>query len=193
MTVQANGTSSTGTSTNSTKYSYVASYTTNYASSSTYKVTVTTSEGGQNIVETAWVLKNGTALAVNVSGQNFTGATANEFIVGTFAAFTLQVQADSEIAYYTNTGFFHSTGTSTTNIGSTSVKVTTYAANNAPETITDCNGGTTTLTAYSFSVGTPSGANVPLVTYEHFAGSDTRNGQTESFDYVLQVTAITVA
>ena len=163
-----------------------------YASSTTYKVTITSVEGAQSTTETVWVLKDGTAIAVDYSGENFTGSLAQELIVGAFSGFTLQIEADSQIGLYTQTSYFHSTGTSTVSIGPTQVVVTTYAANNLPETVISC-GSTTTLTAYSFSVGTPQGTSTPLVAYEHFAGSDVVNGQTETFNEVLQVTSITLA
>ena len=137
-------------------------------------------------------MKSGQVLAVNEEGFNITGSEAQEAAVGALVGFTLQIQADSEIGQYTNTSYFKSAGTSTVDIGTTQVKVTTYQANTLPETFNDCNGGTTTLTAFSFEVGTPQGANTPLVVYEHIAGSDTANGQTSTYTYTLQVTAVTV-
>jgi hypothetical protein len=193
MTIEGNGTSGTSTTT-PTSFNFSESYTIDYASSTTYKITITEVAGGQNIVTTVWVLKNGTALAISITGdpQNITGSEAQEFIVGTFAGFTLQVQADSLLNYYTNNGFFHSTGTSTVSIGPTNVKVTNYVANTLPETVDEC-GDVTTLTAFSLSVGTPSGGTAPLVTYEHIAGSDIVDGQTDTFSEVLQITSITLA
>jgi hypothetical protein len=191
MTIQGNGSSSTGSSTPST-YSYSESYMVNYVSASTYKVTITEAEAGQNLVATTWILKNGTAIAIDIAGENLTGSEASGMSVGLFSGFILQIQEDAQISLYTGQSFFHSTGTSTVTIGSTSVKVTNYAANTLPETISSC-GTNTTLTAYSFAVGTPQGAGAPLVTYEHFAGSDIVNGQTTTFSYYSQVTAITVA
>jgi hypothetical protein len=197
MTISGNGTSGTSGSTTTTTpstFNYSESYTTDYVSSTTYKVTVTEGSAGQNEVTTVWVLKNGTALAIAITGdpENITGSEAQEFIVGVFAGFTLQIQADASLTYYTNTGFFHSTGTSTVAIGPTNVKVTNYIANTLPETVDEC-GTTTTLTAFSLSVGTPSGASSPLVTYEHIAGSDVVDGQTDTFSEVIQVTSLTVA
>ena len=194
MSIKTNGTSSTSGSTSTTpaSYSFVESYSTVYVSSTTYKVVINSIEGGQNISETVWVLKNGTAIAINIAGQNLTGAFVQEELVGVFAGFTLQLQADSYIGLYTSSSYFHSTGTSTVSIGPTQVSVTTYAANTLPETVSGC-GQTSTLTAFSFSVGTPKGASLPLVTYEHIAGSDIENGQTNTFDYALQVTSITLA
>jgi hypothetical protein len=197
MTIQGNDTSSSsGTSSSSpTSFSYSESYTTDYVSSTTYKIAVTTITEGHNITETAWILKNGTLLAVNIEGQNLTGSESQGLIAGLFAGFTLQIQADSLIGTYTAQNYFHSAGTSTVSIGPTQVSVTTYVANSLPVTTTDCvTGDVTTLTAFSLSVGTPHGSSLPLVTNEHFAGSTQEtNGQTSNFDEVLQVTSITLA
>lgn len=192
MSIQGNGSSSTSGSTPVT-YTFQESYTTVYTSASTYKVEVTTSEAGQMLTETAWVLKNGTVLAINFEGQNVTGTETQELVVGLFAGFTLQIQEDALIGQYTGTGYFHSTGTSTVSIGPTQVSVTTYAANSLPVTIAGCNGASTTLSTFSFSVGTPKGASAPLVVSEDVAGSTTSNGQTTNFSTVLQVTSITLA
>ena len=191
MTVQGSGVSS------GQSYNTTASYNVVYHSATTYKVNVNVQSGSNALTYTIWVHNDGTVVAVEftVSGysQNLTGSQASGIAVGALAEFTLQIQADSQIAYYTNTGYFHTTGTSTVQLGPTSVHVTTYAANSLPTTITSC-GSTTTLTAYSFSVGTPQGASQPLVTYENFAGSYTdAQGHSGSFNYVQQVTAITLA
>ncbi|MDA4112682.1 MAG: hypothetical protein OK474_01410 [Thaumarchaeota archaeon] len=134
-------------------------------------------------------------MAINEAGTNLTGSIARQIGASAFFGFTLQIQADSQIAQYTATNFFHSIGTSTVSIGPTQVSVNTYVANSLPVTTTDCvTGDITTLTAFSLSVGTPHGSSLPLVTHEHFAGStkDT-NGQTSTFDEVLAVTSITLA
>lgn len=188
MTIQANGTeSSPGTS--ATSYNYTESYNVVYHSSTTYKVDLVTLTEGVNISSTVWILNNGTAIAINEAGFNLTGSYLTpDTVVGLFAAFTLQIQADSYIGLYTSSNYFHATGTSTVMIGPTQVTVTTYQANTLPETVSGC-GQTATLTAYSFSVGTPKGATVPLVTYEHFAGTS----GTETYDYVLEVVSITLA
>ncbi len=196
MTIESNGTSSTSSASSTgtaTSYGYTESYITNYASSTTYKVTITTTESGQPASsDTIWILKDGTILAVNIAGFNFTGATAQQYGNGAFVGFTLQIEADSEIGTYTASNYFHTVGASTTvSIGPTKVSVTSYSANTLPEIIATCT-GSTTLTAYAFSVGMPQGTSSPLVTYEHFAGSDTTGGQTDTFDYVLQVTSITL-
>jgi hypothetical protein len=198
MTILSNGTSSTtgGTSSSSPQsFNYSQSYSTVYVSSTTYKISITTSEGGQSFTSTVWILKNGTTLAINEAGTNLTGSLARQIGASSFVGFTLQIQADSQINQYTSSNYFHSTGTSTVSIGPTQVSVTTYAANSLPVTTTDCvTGDVTTLTAYSFSVGTPHGSSLPLVTHEHFAGTTVQtNGQTSTFDEVLQLISITLA
>ncbi len=192
MTTVFNASSSTTGST-PTSYSGTFSYSTIYASSTTYKINVTESSSGYNATYTVWVQTDGTVSAVNVDGQNITGSEAQELTVGVFAAFTLQIQADAAIGQYTTTSYFHVTGTSTQSIGPTQVKVTSYSANNLPETETGCDGVTTTITAFGFSVGTPSGASLPLVTYEHISDSSTSDGQTTTSEVYLQVTSITLA
>ena len=196
MSITGNGTSSSSSSTSTStpsSYSYIESYSTVYHSSSTYKVVISTSFSGSAVNATVWVKNDGTVVAVNFAGFNQTGAAAQQIAPGLFAAFTLQIQADSLISFYTGTNYFHSTGTSTVNIGPTQVTVTNYAANSLPLTYTGC-GSSTTLTAYSFSVGTPKGASSPLVTNEHIAGSDfNSDGSTDNFDYTLHVTSITLA
>jgi hypothetical protein len=165
-----------------------------YASATTYKVTVVSSANGQvTPAETAWILKDGTVLAINVAGQNLTGSIAQTMIVGVFAGFSAEVQAGSQLSTYTATQYFHSTGTSSVTIGSNTFTVTNYSANTLPQTITSClSGSTTNLTAYKLSVGTPTGTSYKVVTYMQIAGSSTINGQTSSINYVIQIVSLTV-
>lgn len=131
MTVETNGTlASSGTSPNSPQsYNLTESYSTVYVSSTTYKVNISSMAAGQSIVYTAWVLKNGTALAIDIDGYNLTGSVAQENLAGVFAGFAAQVEAGTEIGLYTASSNFHPVGTSTVSIGPTSVVVTAYAAN----------------------------------------------------------------
>jgi hypothetical protein len=165
-----------------------------YASSTTYKINLSELEAGHNTTTTAWILKNGTALAIDEAGTNLTGSLANEMVVGLFAGFSAEVQAGNQLSTYTATQYFHSTGTSSVTIGSSTFTVTNYAANTLPQTITDClTGATTNLTAYKLSVGTPAGTSYKVVTYMQLAGSSTVNGQPSSFNYVIQIVSLTVA
>jgi hypothetical protein len=178
----------------STQSNLTESYTTVYASATTYKVTITSSENSQSTPpETVWILKNGTVLAISVEGQNLTGSIAQTMIVGVFAGFSAEVQAGSQLSTYTANQYFHSTGTSSVTIGSSTFTVTNYSANTLPQTITDClTGSTTNLTAYKLSVGTPTGTSYKVVTYMQIAGSSTINGQTVDTDYIIQVVSLTV-
>ena len=201
MTVTFNGTSTSSGST-ATSSSITESYTTNYVSSTTYKITLSftessSSSAGVNGSYTIYILKNGTILAADISfsgqNENLTGSEAQGIGVGIFSGFITQIEANNNLGAYTSSNFFHSAGTSSVTIGSVHMTVTNYVANTLPETVTNCDGSTTSLTAYALSVGTPPGASGPLVTYGHFAGSTVEaNGTTSSYDYVIQITAITL-
>jgi hypothetical protein len=201
MTVTFNGTSTSSGSTATTS-SITESYTTNYVSSTTYKITLSFAESssgssGVNGSYTIYILKDGTILAadISISGQNenLTGSQAQGIGAGIFSGFITQIEANNNLGAYTSSSFFHSAGTSSVTIGSVHMTVTNYVANTLPETVTNCDGSTTSLTAYALSVGTPPGASGPLVTYGHFAGSTTEaNGTTSTFDYVIQVTSMTL-
>jgi hypothetical protein len=142
---------------------------------------------------TVWILKNGTTLAVNFAGQNFTGSTASGFITGAFAGFYQEIEVGQQQSFYSGASqFFHSTGTSSVTIGANKVTVTNYAANSLPETVTAC-GSTSTYSAFSLSIGTPSGTTFPIVTNLHFAGTSTVNGSPSSYDVSVQVTDFTIA
>ena len=201
MTVTFNGTSTSSGST-ATSSSITESYTTNYVSSTTYKITLSFTESsssstGVNGSYTIYILKNGTILAADISfsgqNENLTGSEAQSIGVGIFSGFITQIEANNNLGAYTSSNFFHSAGTSSVTIGSTRMTVTNYVANTLPETVTNCDGTTTSLTAYALSVGTPPGASSPLLTYGHFAGSTTEaNGTTSTFNEVIQVTSITL-
>jgi hypothetical protein len=156
-------------------------------------VNTTFGSGATSQEMTAWILKDGTTLAVNVLGQNFTGPTANSFITGAFAGFYQEIEVGQQQSFYSSASqFFHSTGTSSVTIGANKVTVTNYAANSLPETVEAC-GSTSTYTAFSLSIGTPSGTSFPIVTSMHFAGTSTVNGSPSSFDISIQVTSFTLA
>jgi hypothetical protein len=173
-------------------FNETATYTTIYASATTYKVNMTyTVNGSPALASTIWILKNGTSIAVDYGGYNVTGTEASGMEVGFFAGFSAEAEAASQLSTYTASGYFHSTGTSTVTIGASTFPVTTYAANSLPETINSC-GSTLVLSTYSLSVGTPSGSTAPLVTSIVLGGTETSNGQTTSVNYQIKLVAITV-
>jgi hypothetical protein len=164
MTIEENGTTSISGTSSPVSYNITESYNTVYVSSSTYKVSISLTLTDQNILYTAWVLKNGTTLALDVGGSNVTGAEAQGTISAAFIGFAVEALAGATTGSYATSNYSHSTGTSTIMIGPTLVAVTTYAANKLPETVNSC-GTSVTLTAFSLSVGTPQGTNSSLITY----------------------------
>ena len=186
MTLQYNG-SSNGQSFNGT-----SSYNVVYASASTIKVNVNYNAGSQSEALTAWILRsNGTFIAVDTSGTNITGIAGQGIAEGTFAGFIIEIESGQSLSSLTSTSQFHSTGTSTVTLGPTKMTVTNYAANAFPMTVTTCT-GSTSLTAFSLSAGTPPGTSFQLITSFREAGSSTFSGQTSSVNYVLAVTSVTV-
>jgi hypothetical protein len=202
MNITESGTTSSSTST-PTQGNFSESYTTDYVSSTTYKVTLSftassTGSTATSLTYVAYILKDGTlsALEISVSGQNenLTGSEVSGEAAGIFAGFILQIQYASNLGALTSVAQFHSTGTSSVTIGSNTFKVTNYAANSLPETITNCDGSTSNLSAFSLAVGTPSGATIPLITSAHINETTTEaNGSTETSDVTIQVTAFTLA
>jgi len=178
------------TSTMTTSRSFTFSYSVAYVSSTTYKV------DGDYVTSrshpfTAWLLKNGTALAVDLGQGNDTGAQAASDVQTYFGEFAVVQGYLQEQSIYSN--LFRSNGTSNVTIGTQTFTVTNYVALTLPETIQLCNGESDTLTAYNLSEGTPSGSTLELPTYTHIVGTSTLNGTTTPFGFTVQITAFTVA
>jgi hypothetical protein len=151
------------------------------------------STSGANEQTTLWILKNGTVLAAEIAGQNLTGVAVNGFVAGAFAGFYEEIDIGQQQSFYsTASQYFHSTGTNSVTIGSNKLTVTNYALNSLPETVNSC-GTLDNYTAFTLSIGTPSGTSFPIVTNLHFAGTSTVNGSPNSFDVSIQVTAFSVA
>jgi hypothetical protein len=170
--------------------SFTFSYSVVYVTSTTYKVDGDYATTKSHLF-TAWLLKNGTALAVNFGQGNDTGAQAANDVQTYFGEFTLVQGFLQEQSLYSN--LFRSTGTSTVTIGTQTLTVTNYVALSLPETVQLCNGETDILTAYNLSEGTPSGSTLELPTYVNIAGSSTSNGTTTPFAFTVKITALTVA
>jgi hypothetical protein len=172
-----------------------------YRSATTDKVTTTyyIAVDGSNVNETytAWILKNGTTIAVDISaaGQdvNETGSSANALVPSVLGNFYDEIVFGESPTLITNdTQFFHSTGTSTVTIGGSQVTVTTYVANLSNEVVNNC-GITTIYGNFSMSMGTPIGATFPLITDLVENASTDVSGNTTSVDIALHMTAFAVA
>jgi len=166
-----------------------ASYTVVYHSHTTYKVQLTEADNGNPIpAATVWILNNGTAIALEEEGLNFTSSGVTSSIAGIFAAFATEVSFGNQLSTYTSSSYFHSIGTTSVTIGPSTFTVTNYVANSLPENLATC-GISETLTAYSMSVGIPTGSTYPLVTSMNIAYT-TSSG---SLDVEITLTSITVA
>ncbi|MDA4117882.1 MAG: hypothetical protein OK455_06005 [Thaumarchaeota archaeon] len=178
-----------------------------YRSATTIKVNTTFSStsasGSANETFTAWILKNGTAIAVyaNIGGHamNYTtstsqfGLTPSTLLAGAFSGFYEEIEVGGNQGFYASaTQYFHSTGTSSVTIGSNHLTVTNYALNAASEAVLFC-GSSSTYTTFVLQIGTPTGTNFPLVTNLQLAGSTTSNGNPTTFSYILQLTAFSLA
>jgi hypothetical protein len=185
LTLTFNG----NTSTMTTSRSFTFSYSVAYVTSTTYKIEgdYVTTKGHQF---TSWLLKNGTALAVNFGQGNETGAKAASDVQTYFGEFALVQGFLQEQSLYSN--LFRSNGTSTVTFGTLAFTVTNYVALTLPENVQLCNGESDTLTAYNLSEGMPSGSTLELPTYVNIAGTSTLNGRTP-FGFTVQITALTVA
>jgi hypothetical protein len=173
--------------------SFTESYSTVYASATTFKIDLSFQSNAQNMNSTAYILRNGTAIAINEAGENLTGSITQEMVVGLFAGFSAEIEAAAQLPTYTAPQYFHTTGTSSVTLGTNTFTVTNYVANTLPQTITPCNGAPSTLTSFSLSVGVPSGSSTKLVTYLQIAGSSTSAGVVTSFNSVIRVVSLTVA
>jgi hypothetical protein len=164
-----------------------ASYTVVYTSSSTYKLDL----DYQNLTSTVWMLKDGTVLAILEGGDNITGSVAGDVVAGYAAGFIAETQAADQLSTYAASSSFHSNGTSTVTIGSSTFSVKNYIANSRPENISPCGSGTLTLSTYSLSVGTPAGSTIPLVTNMQMSGLEVYGGENISVTYSLQLFSLT--
>jgi len=171
-----------------TSRSFTFSYSVAYVTSTTYKV-----DGDYVATKshqfTAWLLKNGTALAVNFGQGNDTGAEAASDVQTYFGEFAVVQGFLQEQSLYSN--LFRSNGTSSVTIGSQTFNVTNYVAIALPESIQLCNGETDSLTAYALSEGMPSGSTLEVPTFVDIAGTSSLNGGTP-FAFTVRITSLTV-
>jgi len=167
------------------------SYTVVSQSSTTYEVNIDYTLNGNTKAGTIWIVNNGTILAGELDGKNYTGATASTFVLDAFSdldtIYNLALQSSTIPAY------FHSVGTSTVTIGTNSFTVSDYVANMTPETIQGCSGSSAVVNTYNVYLGTPTGSSLELVTSANFSVALTTSSGTTTLDYEYQITALSVA
>jgi len=185
MEVRLNGTS------DNNSLNLTESY--NVVSSSSSQISVDIMYRGNESESLDAVLNtNGTIASLSVNGTTIPAQYGSEMAIGLFAGFIFEIDYVDSLSNFTQILQFHVTGTSTVTIGSVSIPVTTYAANSLPVTTSTC-GGTDTLTAFSLTAGTPSGAKLPLVTSATLAGSGSNTEGTSTYDVTVQVIGLTIA
>jgi len=167
------------------------SYAVASVNSTTYKVNIDYTLNGKSKSGAVWILNNGTVVAGELNGKNYTGPTVSEFVLNAFA----DLDAIYSLALQSSTipAFFHSTGTSNVTLGTSQVMVTDFVANTTPETILGCDGSSAVVDAYSVSLGTPNGSTLEMVTSANFSVTLTTSSGTETLDYQYQLTAIAAA
>ena len=163
------------------------SYTTTSPSSGIYDVnfTITLSTGLESFAATVDA-NNNTVLSVSYSSFSFTGSQAKEFFDSFMAVFGLEETYGGEVNVLTDPAYFHSTGTSSKTFGTVSFDVTTWVANNLPESYSAC-GITSTISAYTLQVGTPPGTTLPFITYLHVVET-----APSSESFTIQLVSMTV-
>jgi len=185
-------------SVNNTSNTFTSSYTTVYASATTFKVSIVSSDYPSAF--TMWLLKNGTIAGINYAGSNYTGSAAVQYYQGSrlFKAWGTELVFGQQLTtdYIHDTAYFHSTGTSPVTLGANTFTLTNYAANSLPETVTVCGGNSISLTSGSMSVGMPNGANYEFPIDVDLAGSSAgaaSGAGTTTFTITSQITSMTVA
>lgn len=175
-------------SANGTSFDITASYHVIYATQATFKIGVSEVQAGQNNSATVWLQRDGSILAMELAGHNFTGATAAGYFQAYLGLWEEELMYAQQITTATSYSYFHSTGTSTVTIGSSTFTTTSYEADSLPETVQGCSGPALTLTKGSFSAGSPGGSSYPLIVSIEIAGSA---GST-TFDFSSQITSVAV-
>ena len=93
-----------------------------YASPTTYKVDISESQGQSLLNATAWVLKNGTAVAYSYLGQNITGSEATGLYEGLMTPFFTETQYSLLAQTLTTAVGVHSSDQGAVQIGLTTVR-----------------------------------------------------------------------
>ncbi len=177
---------------------FTASYSVVSVNSTTYEVNVIDILPSQTYSTTVWLLKDGTVVALDLAGHDFTGTSASTFFQKYFSPWETELAFGQKILTYVSSSYFRSTGTSSVTLGPTTFTVNNYAPSSLPETIPGCNGASITLTSGSnFSVGTPSGSTYPLITYINAVGSGTVISSSGTptaiaYNFTAQITSVTV-
>jgi hypothetical protein len=163
------------------------SYQVTSSSGGIYNLNVNYTSSGQSGSATASVdANNDTVLSVSTSGFPVPKAYAKTAFDSFMSAFGLSLTYTDEIGVFTDSAYFHSTGTASMTFGTTSFDVTTWVPNSPPVTVSAC-GVTTVLTNYELQVGTPPGTSLTFITYLHVVETS-----PDTADFTWQLVSMTV-
>ena len=178
---------------NGTNSTVSESYTVLYSSATTYKVNMTLTEDGYPSVNfTAWVLTNGTAFAVDLSGQNMTGQQAADNYPLLALGFSEEMGVASQAISGAYSPYLHETTSGTATFGPTTMNVVNYAAASLPFTVSAC-GETETFTAYSLQIGSATSGSQPILTdFTNALSSEGPLGAASEY-VTIQLVSVTLA
>lgn len=157
--------------------SVTESYRVVYTSPDVYKVDIIANQTFTTLNATAWVLKNGTALAYYYLGQNVTGREATGLLQGLMSPFFYEAEYNALVQTITPSSLVHNTTIGTGELDSARVVLTNYSADSLPLTVPIC-GGSLTLSSYALQTGTVQGASQRLLTFMNISGDETFHGHT---------------
>lgn len=162
------------------------SYSVIYASATTYKVEVSELQGQSVFNATAWILRNGTAVAYDYLGVNITGVEATGLYQGLMTPFFLESEYSTVVPILASApGVQESTGEA--ELGSNQLSVTNYTATLLPLNATYCD-SSVTLSSTSLQIGGVRGGESSLITSLTASGTEVWKNRTyviTSLDFTL--------
>ena len=168
-----------------------ANYSVLQATSSGFKVAVTSNSTGTRTLTTAQVLRNGTVTSASQAGYNFTGTQAEKLLIQSMNPLLVEV-TQSELTPTPSEVGAMVTDQSTVAIGPTKVSASNYASNELPVTLTAC-GTAQTVTKFVFQTGTAQGTTFPLLTLYEVDAYQMVNGQPYPIDVIFMLTSVAAA
>jgi hypothetical protein len=181
-----------GTSDNGSYDTLTNNYTVIYSSATTIKFTLGVNMTGSSGIYTVWMLRNGTAVALESSSGNLTGEDANLAFSLSDYALLLEAEYSRFVGQILSNPNIVTTGQTNLSFGSTVVAVTEFGAMNLPFTVTSCS-GSFAISTFSAQVGSPAGADLQLAISLTISDEASLNGQSLNSDFGILVTSLTPA
>ena len=168
-----------------------ANYSVLQATSTGFKVAVTSNSTGTRTLTTARVLRNGTVASASQAGYNFTGTQAEQLLLQSMNPLLLEVTQSALTPTPSEVGATV-TNQSTITIGPTKVSASNYASKELPVTLAACT-TTQTVTKFAFQTGTVQGATFSLLTLYEVDAYQVVSGQQYPIDAVFMLTSVVAA